>query len=201
MGGLSGLVKSIFGDPNAPIEAGRLQAEATKEGIAETRRQFDVTQENLAPFREAGIGALDQQQALLGLGGQEAQTAAFDAFAESPGQAFLRNRQQRALLRNQSAIGGLGGGNVRTALQEQAVGFASQDFGNQFNRLAGLSGSGQTATTNLGQFGQQASQQISNLTQQGAQAQASGVLGANQIRANRGSLLLGAGSGVLAGLL
>jgi hypothetical protein len=33
----------------------------------------------------------------------------------------LTKRQQRALTRNQAAMGGLGGGNIQTALQEQAV--------------------------------------------------------------------------------
>ena len=198
MGGISGLLNSVFGDPNAPIRAGQIQLEGTREGIEETRRQFDITQENLAPFREAEVGALKQQQALLGLGGKDEQTAAFEAFGDSPGQAFIKKRAQRALLRNQSAIGGLGGGNVRTALQEQGTQFAAQDLGNQFNRLAGI---GKGATTELADRGAQSTQQVSNLINQGAQAQAGGILGANQVRANRGSLLLGAGAGLAAGLL
>ena len=201
MGGLSGLVKGIFGDPGAPIRAGEIQAASTDRGIEETRRQFDITQANFQPILDAGSRALTQQEALLGLSGDEAQQQAFDNFKESPGQAFLRKRQEKALLRNNSAIGGLGGGNVRTALQEQGAQIAQQDLDNQLNRLAGISGAGQTATQNVASFGQQATNQINQLTGQGADAQASGILGANQIRANRGSLLLGAGGGVAAGLL
>jgi hypothetical protein len=81
----------------------------------------------LTPYTEAGRGALTEQQALLGLSGQGAQQEAYARFTESPGQAFLRERQERALLRNAAAIGGLGGGNVRTALQEQAFGRAQYD--------------------------------------------------------------------------
>jgi len=167
----------------AAEEAGELQFQGTQAGIEETRRQFDVTQGNLQPFQEAGVGALEQQQALLGLSGQEAQQTAFTGLQESPGQQFLRDRQQRALVRNTSAIGGLGGGNVRTALQQQAVGFAQQDIQNQFGRLGQIAGQGQAATTSLGQFGAQAAGNVANLGVAGSEARASGVLGAQQARA------------------
>lgn len=107
--------------------------------------------EQLDPFARGGVGALEQQQAMLGLGTPEQQQAAFNSFSESPGQKFIRDRAQKNLLRNQSAIGGLGGGNVRSALVEQGAGFAAQDFGNQFNRLSDLRTAGQNAATNIGQ--------------------------------------------------
>lgn len=167
----------------AATEAGRLQAEAAESGIAEQRRQFDITQEQMAPFREAGVSALEQQQALLGLSGVEAQQAAMAGLEESPAQRFIRERQQKALLRNAAAIGGLGGGNVRTALQEQAAGFAAQDIQNQFARLGQMAGQGQATTAQLGQFGAGTAQNIANLQQQAAGARASGLLGAHQVGA------------------
>lgn len=176
----------------AADRAAQLQFEGTQAGIEEQRRQFDITQGNLLPFQEAGVGALTQQQALLGLSGVEAQQAAFAGLEESPGQQFLRERQQRALVRNASAIGGLGGGNVRTALQEQAVGFAQQDIQNQFGRLGQLAGQGQNTAINLGQFGAQAAGNIANLGVAGAEARASGVLGAQQARAQGSQNILGA---------
>jgi hypothetical protein len=178
-----GLVKDVTGSEaagRAAQQAAGVQQQQLLGAQQEEARQFDVTQENLAPFREAGVAALGQQQALLGLSGQEAQQEALGAFAESPSQRFLRERQERSLLRNQSAIGGLGGGNVRTALQEQAAGIASTQLGDFQNRLAGLSGTGQTATTNLAQFGAQSQQQQALLGQQAAEARASGILGQTQ---------------------
>ena len=109
--------------------------------------QFD----QLNPFATAGTSALQQQQALLGMGGQSEQDAAFAAFNDSPGQKFIRERAQKSLLRNSAAIGGLGGGNVRSALVEQGAGFAAQDFNNQFTRLGDLRTAGQNAATNIGQ--------------------------------------------------
>jgi len=183
----------------AAEEAGAVQAGAAMAGVEETRRQFDITQEQFAPFREAGVGALSQQQAMLGLSGQEAQQEAFAGLQESPAQQFLRGRAERGLLRNQAAIGGLGGGNIRTALQQQGVGFAQQDIENQFNRLGTLTGGGQAATQNVAQLGAQAAGQVAGGLQQAAGAQASGILGAQQARGQFmgqvANLGLGAGIG------
>jgi len=171
---MGSITKGLFGGGGAARRAGQVQAEA-----------FEAGQERFAPFEQAGLSALEQQQALLGLGGQEAQQAAFAAFGESPGQQFLRERQQKALLRSQAAIGGLGGGNVRTALQQQATGFAQQDIQNQLTRLAELSGRGQQAVGG-----------ISNLLGQAGQARAGGILGAQQAAAGGLQNVIGLGSAI-----
>jgi hypothetical protein len=184
---------------------GERQAAASEAGIEEQRRQFDLTRRDMIsardfareqqqPFQEAGVAALEQQKALMGLSGAEAQQQAFANFQESPGQAFLRKRQERALLRNASAIGGLGGGNVRTALQEQAAGFALQDLENQFGRLGQIAGQGRAAGASLGagatgtagalgQFGARSVESQNQARQAAAEARASGALGQRQARA------------------
>ncbi len=144
----------------------------------------------LSPFSEAGVGALGEQQALLGLGTPEQQQAAFASFQESPGQRFIRERAQKSLLRGASAIGGIGGGNIRSALVEQGAGFAAQDFGNQFNRLGQLRTSGQQAAgqIGLGQLGA-AQQKAAGELSTGSQLAQFGQTGA----ANIGNLLVGQG--------
>jgi len=192
--GTLGLVSDVTGveeAQDAANRAGEIQAEAASEGVAESRRQFDVTQASLQPFQEAGVGALAQQQAMLGLSGQEAQQQAFAGLAESPGQKFLRDRQERALVRNAAATGGSQGGNVQTALQQQAVGFAQQDIQNQFGRLGQLAGQGQSAATNIGQFGAQSVAQQNAARQSAAEARASGILGAGQANAQFTGQVLG----------
>ncbi len=154
------------------------QAASSRKAQDESRRQFDISQAQAEPFRQAGLGALEQQQALLGLSGQAEQDQAFQQFNDSPGQQFIRDRQQRSLLRNQAAIGGLGGGNVRTALQQQAAGFAQQDLQNQLARLGSIAGQGQAATSNIAGLGANNAANIGNLMQASGQAQASGILGA-----------------------
>jgi len=203
--GLIDDVTGVEGAQDAANKAAGIQAQGARTAEEGINRRFDITQGNLKPFQDAGVGALGQQQALLGLSGQEAQNEAFAAFNESPGQKFMRDRAQRNLLRNASAIGGLGGGNVRSALVEQGVGFAQQDFNNQFGRLGQIAGQGQNAVTNIGQFGAQASGNIANLGVAGSQARASGILGAQQAESQFRSDLLGLGgmalgSGIFGGL-
>ena len=181
----------------AAREAAAAQSGSSAAALEEQRRQFDITQEQFTPFREAGVAALGQQQALLGLSGQEAQTQAFQQFQESPGQAFLRERGEQALLRNTSAIGGLGGGRVRSELQQQGIGFAQQDLQNQLARLGGIAGQGQAATSNVAQFGAQSAANVGNLLQSQGQAQAGGILGAGAAQ----SRFLGQAGGALVGSL
>lgn len=252
---VAGAVISSVAANKASKKASKAQGKSVSASIAEQQRQFDITQQSLAPFQQAGEAALNQQRILLGLGGtdpnaaeraslqaqlgeidqqeqdfnarfntgaegtegmvsrafknaagdqdfagqragiqsqldalpqftagsaQEQQQAAFDALNQSPGQQFLRDRAQKNLLRNTSAIGGLGGGNVRSALVQQGVGFAQQDLQNQFGRLGQLAGQGQAAATNIGQFGQQTSGNIGNALIAGGNARASGILNQNQ---------------------
>lgn len=184
---------------DAAKDAGRVQADSSQLGIDEQRRQYDLTRQDLAPWMRAGSGALTLQQALLGLSGQEAQQAAYEQFKQSPGQAFLQARGQKNLLANASAIGGLGGGNVRSALVQQGVGFAQQDFGDWYNRIAGLSGTGQQTGAQLGGFGQQSAANIGNLLGNQGAARASGILGAQQANAQGMNNLIGLGSMYLGG--
>ena len=185
MGGLSGLISSFTGSSGAKAarDAGRVQQAALTAGIPGAEEATAAAIAGQEPFAQTGVDALSQQRALLGLGTPEEQAQARAQLTESPGQKFLRERQERALLRNTSATGGLGGGNVKTALQEQAAGRAAQLEDTQFNRLAGLSTSGQNAATNIGSLGVQGAQTVTNLRSGAAQAQASGLLGAESAKA------------------
>ena len=190
---MGGLVESISNTflGGAEAEAGLKQrrgeqrAQAVQEEqLGEVVSQFGTTEAQFDPFRTAGVSALERQQALLGLSGAGEQQQAFSQFVDSPGQQFIRQREEQSLLRNQAAIGGLGGGNVRTALQQQAAGFAQQDLSNQLAALSQLSGRGQQAVTGLaGLRGQAVGQQqiardaITGNIRGAAQAEASGMLG------------------------
>jgi len=112
----------------------------------------------LNPYATPGAQSLQLQAALAGSLGQPAQQQAYANFQESPGQQYLREQSERALLRNSAALGGLGGGNVRQELSRQAIGLAAQDFENSFNRLGSITQTGLTAASNQGALrGQEAS--------------------------------------------
>jgi hypothetical protein len=172
------VIAGVAGSRSAS-KAADAQTNAANTSVAEQRRQFNVTERNLQPFQQAGTAAIGAQQDLLGLNGEEAQSTAFLNMENSPGQQFLRDRAQKNLLRNSSAIGGLGGGRVRSALVEQGVGFAQQDLQNQFGRLGQLAGQGQNAATSIGQFGQNSANNISNSMIAGGNARASGIMNRN----------------------
>lgn len=162
----------IFGANRvAAEEASGIQAATGQQSLAEQRRQFDLIQENLRPFREIGNQAYQQQLASqVGVGGLPA----------DPSAAFRNQLQTRELNRNLAARGGLGGGNRLRALQSQAMAQAMTDEGNQFERLGALSGRGTGATSELGQAGSQFAGTIGQTMQDVANAQASGLIGAQQ---------------------
>lgn len=111
-------------------------------GLADLNARIASGTSALEPFVNRGAQAFDLQMALSGALGPDAQRTAFSNYNASPGQEFLQQRGEQAVLRNASAVGGLGGSRVLQELQRQGVGLAQQDFANQFDRLGQLSGMG-----------------------------------------------------------
>lgn len=122
--------------------------------LNELTRGFTQAQNTLSPSAQRGESASQLQAALSGALGPVAQQQAMGQFQESPGQQFLRQQQEQALLRNEAALGGgLGqSGRVMEALQEQAAGRAALDFDNQFSRLGQIAQRGDAATANIAQL-------------------------------------------------
>ncbi len=134
------------------------------------------------PYAQAGQGALEVEAALSGAMGPEAQAEAFANYKESPGQAYAREQQEKALVRNNAALGGLGGGNVRSALQEQAAGIASQNYQQDLNNLRSLAGRGQQAAGSQAGIETQAGQNLANIAMTGGQTELNAQQGAaNQL--------------------
>ena len=108
----------------------------------------------LQPYAQAGVGALQQQQALLGLLGPEAQQQAIAQLEQGAGfQAQVRQGEE-ALLQRASATGGLRGGNIQAALAQFRPQMLQQEIEAQYGRLGGMTALGQTTTQNIAQLGQ-----------------------------------------------
>jgi len=120
-------------------------------GAQDARGAFQQGAQGLEQFAGQGRDANQQQAALSGALGPEAQAKAYAAYQESPGQSYLREQGERAITRNAAATGGLGGSRVLQELQKQGIGMAAQDFDASFNRLGSL------AERGAGAAGQQAS--------------------------------------------
>lgn len=200
VGGSSIIGGAIQG--NAAKKAGAAQAAAAQQGIDVQYQQFREMQETLSPyvqagyagmiglkpFAEAGLPAFQQQQALVGLAGPEAQKQAIAAIAASPEMAAMTQQGEEAILARASATGGLRGGNTQAALAQFRPQVLSQLINQQYGRLGGIAGTGLGVLGDIVQRGQasaagQAAQGMgmaSNigelLAQQGA-ARAGGIVG------------------------
>jgi hypothetical protein len=187
---------------SAAGEAAGIQSEASQKGIEEQRRQFDAMRELLKPYTEVGVPALaglqpyaqagapafEQQQALLGLRGPEAQRAAIAGIEGGAGYQAQVQAGEEALLQRASATGGLRGGNIQAALGQFRPQMLQQEIERQYGRLGGIADIGRVTQQNLAQIGQssaagtgsaglQTGTNVANLLSQQGAALAGGELG------------------------
>ena len=130
------------------------QAKAGKQSIAEQQRQFDLTRKDMMPWMQAGTGALGQMQAL--------NKGDFSQFYQSPDYQFALDQGIKGLDRSAAARGRLYSGGYGQDLTQYAQGLATQNYGNYYGRLADMAGVGNTTASNLGTFGANKANQISN---------------------------------------
>ena len=162
---------------DAATEAAGIQAGAAGAGVAEQRRQFDALQALLKPYTEAGLPALAQQQALLGLQGPEAEQAAIERIRGGETFQALAGQGEEALLQRASATGGLRGGNIQAALAQFRPELLSSLIEQQYGRLGGMTTLGQRSAAGVGAAGMETGSNISNLLAQQGAARAGGELG------------------------
>jgi hypothetical protein len=162
---------------DAAGDAANIQAGAAGEGIAEQRRQFDALQALLKPYTEAGLPALKQQQAFLGLQGPEAEQAAIERIRSGETFQALAGQGEEALLQRASATGGLRGGNIQGTLAQFRPQLLSNLIEQQYGRLGGLTQLGQRSAAGVGAAGMETGSNVSNLLAQQGAAQAGGELG------------------------
>jgi len=191
---ISGMAQADAAESAAAAQSGSAQA-----GIEEQRRQFDKVQEllkpysmagekalgGLAPFAAAGAPALEEQQALLGLRGPEAERAAIERIRGGETFQALAGQGEEALLQRASATGGLRGGNIQGALAQFRPALLSSLIDQQYGRLGGMTALGVETTGNLARLGQ------ASAAGTGAAAQSSGANVANLL-GQQGAALAGA---------
>lgn len=136
----------------------RKGADAVAQGqgmaIGEQRRQFDITQQNMAPWLREGGWALGQQRAFL--------EGDMSGWQNSADYKFAVDQGFKGLERGLAAGGALGSGGADADRIALGQGLATQYMGNYWNKLAGMSNTGQTTANQLGQFGANAATNIGN---------------------------------------
>lgn len=173
--GIGGSLLSGRQQRKAAEGASNAQNEADARAIAEQQRQFDALQALMKPYVQASAGvngkggALQAQQALLGLNGNAQQQAAYDQIQNSAGFQSQLQLGQNAMLQNAAATGGLRGGNTQAAMAQFAPALLNQAIGAQYQNLGGITSLGQNSAAMQGNAGMNSANSISNLYQsQGA---------------------------------
>lgn len=200
-----GSVIGAVASSKASKKAAKAQTQAAELAIAEQRRQYDLTRTDLAPWRTAGTAAIDKLSAVYGLNGKTATNpdgtpAQYGGFFNSPDYQFRRDESLKAANAGLASRGLLNSGAAVRAKTALAGNLASSEFGDWWNRLAGVAGVGQAATNTTSAAGQNAANSISQAYTNAGNARASAYLttGAaiNNGLQNLGSLYaFGAGGG------
>ncbi len=211
---------------SATRSASETQAGAAQAGIDEQRRQNEAVQQLLAPYVQAGGGALgayapyqqagagalptlqqyaqagapalEQQQALIGLRGPEAQRAAIAGISGGEQFKALTEQGEGGLLSAASATGGLRGGNLQGALAQFRPQLLNELINQQYGRLGGLAATGGTVAQNLASSGLSATGELARI----GQASAAGVgTAGSQTGANIANLLGQQGAAQAGGIM
>lgn len=186
-----GLISGLFGMGGAKAQASaekyaaQLQAQEAANSLDFQKSEFNTTQANEKPWLGAGKDALGNLQAILSQPGQGWNTTFTAPTAEEaakfPGYQFQLAQGEGALQNSAAAKGALYSGNTEEALARYGEQAGQSDYNNvynqafqqylqrygehndQLNRLYALSGLGQSTSTALGQFGQEAANNVGNI--------------------------------------
>jgi hypothetical protein len=162
-------------------KAAKAQTKAADQSIAEQRRQYDQTRADQTPWRTAGSAAIDKMAAVYGLNGMTAKNpdgtpAQYGGFFASPDYQFRKDESIKAANAGLASRGLLNSGAAVRAKTALAGNLASSEFGDWWNRLAGVAGVGQTATQATSNAGQNAANNISAAYQNAGNARASAYM-------------------------
>lgn len=207
LGGIAaGAVSGLFGAKGAK-DAANTQARSADAATAEQRRQFDLARADSAPFRNAGTDAVNRLRLLLGLGGNSSSADfgslnrrfTLDDFESDPvnqlSMQFGLDEGTKAIRRMLGASGMARSGAAVKGLTRFATDYTGskaaesrnrflQDQDVTFNRLAGVSGTGQTATANTSALGANMANNVAqNIIGAGNARGAAAIAGANAIAA------------------
>jgi hypothetical protein len=147
-GAVIGAAVSLYGasqQNKATDKGAKAQEHASQAAIDEQRRQFDLTRGDMAPWLQAGTNALGLQNNFL--------NGDFSGFQNSPDYKYALQEGIGSLDHSAAAHGGLFGGGHTRDLTRFATGLATQNANGYWDKIAGMSNTGNSTGTNLGQFG------------------------------------------------
>lgn len=182
---LGGTVLGGLASGLAANKAAKTQANAANRATDAELQMFNQTRQDNMPWLNAGEGGLNALMGLMnmqkGADGEWTRNSNPNAYRQflqlDPSYQFRFNEGRRAIENSAAARGGLLSGNAIKELTNYGQNAASQEFGNVYNRLAGLANTGQATGQYLGNAGMQTGQSIGNNMMQAGAARASGYAG------------------------
>lgn len=185
---------------NASSSAAKKQAKSADAATQVQKDMYDQTRNDLSGYRDAGNTALNQLMGGMGEGGRFIETYSGQDIYNDPSYKFRLNEGLNSVQSGAAAQGGLLSGATQKALANYGQEFASQEYGNaynrfnadqtnQYNRLANLVGVGQNAAAQTGNAGLQTGQAIANNTMGAGNALAAGSVAGANAWANAGQQL------------
>jgi hypothetical protein len=208
MGDIVNSVADVFGFGPASKQADATKAAASESAAAARyatdlqKAMFDKQIELQQPWQQAGVNALTKMQA-----GEFALPESFkydpNSMYQDPGYAFRMEEGMNALNRSMAAKGlGVSGSNIKGALR-YGQNLGSQEFGaaygramdeynsrlnranTGYNRLAALSGVGQTATDKVGSAASSYGANVGNIAMGNAATQGNALMQRGNIAAQQ----------------
>jgi hypothetical protein len=151
-------------------------------------RMFEQNRTDMEPWRRAGVNALGRLEQGLGPDGEFMRNFTMQDFEADPGYGFRMSEGMKALQNSRAGRGMLNSGATLKAITRYGQDAASQEYmnafnryqqqvGNRYNRLAGVAGTGQTATQQVGNWGQNTANNVAGNQIGVGNARASGYVG------------------------
>lgn len=148
-------------------DAAAQSGDAAKYATYMQNKMYDQNRADWEPWRQVGVSSL-------------AKLASGNVLPQDPGYQFRFGEGQKAMERSAAARGGLQSGSALKAAQRYGQDFASNEYGNAFNRLASMANLGQTANQTNQSSGSTYAGNVGNLAMINAATQGNaGMVGAN----------------------
>lgn len=164
----------------AARDAANAQLTASREANALQQRMYEEGVARQQPFLQGGTEDYNRLRSLMSGGpGASQQFLQMD-----PGYGFRLSEGMKALDRQAAARGGLMSGAALRAAQRYGQDYASGEFGNAYNRLAGLAQIGPSSAGVLNTLGQNYAGAAGQNTMAGGQAVGQGYMNAGNARAS-----------------
>lgn len=173
---VGGSLVSGYMNSKAAKSGAKAQTAADQAALDEQKREFDQTQQNIAPYLASGTNALGLQQAYL-----SGDTSGFD---QSPDYRFAVQQGTKQLDAGAASKGNLWGGGADADRIALGQGLATQYANNYWNKLSGLASTGMGAASTLGSLDANYANNTGNLLQNQGQANASGIVGSSNAWGN-----------------